>query len=94
MRPHIVWFGEIPLDMERIEREIDRCSVLLVVGTSGAVYPAASFVHWANSRSTTPARTIPGNAIPAATASHELKRDAGCMPLTLQLATAEEPLRT
>lgn len=58
MRPHIVWFGEIPLDMERIEREIDRCSVLLVVGTSGAVYPAASFVHWANSRSTTPARTF------------------------------------
>jgi NAD-dependent deacetylase len=58
MRPHIVWFGEIPLEMDRIEREIDRCSVLLVVGTSGAVYPAASFVHWANRRSGTPARTI------------------------------------
>jgi NAD-dependent deacetylase len=58
IRPAIVWFGEIPLQMNRIESEIDRCTILLVVGTSGAVYPAASFVHWARSRSGTPARTI------------------------------------
>ncbi len=50
IRPHIVWFGEIPLEMDRIQREIDRCTVLLVVGTSGVVYPAANFVHWANQR--------------------------------------------
>jgi NAD-dependent deacetylase len=50
IRPHIVWFGEIPLEMERIQGEIDRCTVLLVVGTSGVVYPAANFVHWANQR--------------------------------------------
>jgi NAD-dependent deacetylase len=50
IRPHIVWFGEIPLEMDRIQREIDRCSVLVVVGTSGTVYPAANFVHWANQR--------------------------------------------
>src|SRR5271165_6322047 len=50
MRPHIVWFGEIPLEMDRIEREIDRCTILLVVGTSGVVYPAANFVRWANQR--------------------------------------------
>ncbi|MFP5228335.1 MAG: Sir2 family NAD-dependent protein deacetylase [Acidobacteriota bacterium] len=47
IRPHIVWFGEIPLEMERIQREIDRTTVMLVVGTSGAVYPAANFVRWA-----------------------------------------------
>lgn len=47
IRPHIVWFGEIPLEMERIQREIDRATVMLVVGTSGAVYPAANFVRWA-----------------------------------------------
>ncbi|HEX4006001.1 MAG TPA: NAD-dependent deacylase [Acidobacteriaceae bacterium] len=47
IRPHIVWFGEIPLEMERIQREIERCTVMLVVGTSGAVYPAANFVRWA-----------------------------------------------
>jgi NAD-dependent deacetylase len=51
IRPHIVWFGEIPLEMDRIQREIDRCTVLMVVGTSGMVYPAANFVHWANQRS-------------------------------------------
>lgn len=50
IRPHIVWFGEIPLEMDRIQREIDRSTVMLVVGTSGAVYPAANFVRWAGPR--------------------------------------------
>jgi len=50
IRPRIVWFGEIPMEMDRIQREIDRSTVLLVVGTSGVVYPAANFVHWANQR--------------------------------------------
>jgi NAD-dependent deacetylase len=50
IRPHIVWFGEMPLEMERIEREIARATAMLVVGTSGAVYPAASFVRWAGER--------------------------------------------
>ena len=44
VRPHIVWFGEIPLDMDTIYRELTRSSTLLVVGTSGSVYPAAGFV--------------------------------------------------
>jgi NAD-dependent deacetylase len=47
LRPHIVFFGEIPLQMDRIQREIDRATLMLVVGTSGSVYPAANFVHWA-----------------------------------------------
>jgi NAD-dependent protein deacetylase/lipoamidase len=47
LRPHIVWFGETPLEMERISKEIRRASLMLVVGTSGSVYPAANFVHWA-----------------------------------------------
>lgn len=47
IRPHIVWFGEIPLEMDRIQREIAQATVMLVVGTSGAVYPAANFVRWA-----------------------------------------------
>jgi len=47
LRPHIVFFGEIPLEMSRIQREIDRCSVMVVIGTSGSVYPAANFVNWA-----------------------------------------------
>lgn len=55
LRPHIVFFGEIPLEMERIDSEIDHCTVMLVVGTSGSVYPAAGFVQWARRRG---ARTI------------------------------------
>jgi NAD-dependent deacetylase len=47
LRPHIVFFGEVPLEMSRIEREIGKATVMLVVGTSGSVYPAASFVNWA-----------------------------------------------
>lgn len=47
LRPHIVFFGEMPLAMDRIQEEINRATVMLVVGTSGSVYPAASFVHWA-----------------------------------------------
>lgn len=47
IRPDIVWFGEIPLGMMRIADEIGRCTVMAVIGTSGVVQPAASFVQWA-----------------------------------------------
>jgi len=47
LRPHIVFFGEIPLEMDLIQREIARATLMVVVGTSGSVYPAANFVHWA-----------------------------------------------
>lgn len=50
IRPNIVWFGEVPFHMDRIIQELHRCTVMLVVGTSGVVQPAASFVHWANER--------------------------------------------
>lgn len=53
MRPHIVWFGELPLEMERIEAALDRCDLFVSIGTSGAVYPAAGFVQqarWAGAR--------------------------------------------
>lgn len=44
MRPHIVWFGEIPLDMDRIEQAMDRCTHFAAIGTSGVVYPAAGLL--------------------------------------------------
>ena len=50
VRPHIVWFGEIPLALEEIYAELARATALLVVGTSGSVYPAAGLVHIANQR--------------------------------------------
>lgn len=48
LRPHIVWFGEIPLHMDEIERAISQCDIFLSIGTSGAVYPAAGFVQLAS----------------------------------------------
>ncbi|BDU78342.1 NAD-dependent deacylase [Mesoterricola sediminis] len=44
IRPHIVWFGEMPLEMARIEAALETCALFAAVGTSGNVYPAAGFV--------------------------------------------------
>lgn len=49
LRPNIVWFGEMPFEMERIERSLQKCDLFISIGTSGAVYPAAGFVSVANS---------------------------------------------
>jgi len=45
VRPDIVWFGEMPYDMDRIEDALQRCDLFVSIGTSGAVYPAAGFVQ-------------------------------------------------
>lgn len=45
MRPHVVWFGEMPLEMDRIYHELSRCGLFMSIGTSGNVYPAAGFVQ-------------------------------------------------
>ncbi len=47
VRPDIVWFGEMPYEMERIESALRACDLFVSVGTSGAVYPAAGFVQTA-----------------------------------------------
>ena len=47
VRPDIVWFGEMPYDMDRIEAALRSCDLFVSVGTSGAVYPAAGFVQTA-----------------------------------------------
>ena len=44
LRPHIVWFGEMPLEMERIGAALEACGLFVAIGTSGNVYPAAGFV--------------------------------------------------
>jgi NAD-dependent deacetylase len=46
LRPDVVWFGEMlpPAALERASREIIECDLLLVIGTSGVVYPAAGLV--------------------------------------------------
>ncbi|QPQ56129.1 NAD-dependent deacylase [Allosphingosinicella flava] len=47
LRPDIVWFGEMPYEMERIERALHKADLFVSIGTSGAVYPAAGFVQTA-----------------------------------------------
>ena len=47
MRPHICWFGEVPFQMDLILHQLEGATVLLTVGTSGVVEPAASFVRMA-----------------------------------------------
>ncbi len=77
LRPHIVFFGEIPLEMPRIEREIAESTLMLVIGTSGSVYPAANFVHWARQAG---ARTVyigPEHPLNAEAFTHIVEGKAG-----------------
>lgn len=67
MRPHVVWFGEMPLDMDAIYAALGRCHLFISVGTSGNVYPAAGFVEEA--RRTAGAHTIELNLEPSEGAS-------------------------
>lgn len=48
LRPHVVWFGEMPLYMDDIYAALVQCDVFAAIGTSGNVYPAAGFVEVAN----------------------------------------------
>lgn len=63
VRPDIVWFGEMPYGMERIEHALQQCDMFVSVGTSGAVYPAAGFVQTARYRG---ARCLEINLEPSA----------------------------
>ena len=44
-RPHVVWFGEMPLELDAVYAALARCDLFLAIGTSGQVYPAAGFVE-------------------------------------------------
>lgn len=48
LRPDIVWFGEMPYQMDTIYEAISQCDLFISIGTSGNVYPAAGFVEIAN----------------------------------------------
>lgn len=56
IRPHIVWFGEVPMFMEEIAAELAMADVFVTIGSSGSVYPAAGFVSAARARGK--ARTV------------------------------------
>jgi NAD-dependent deacetylase len=62
MRPHVVWFGEMPHDMDLIYESLAACGLFISIGTSGNVYPAAGFVQEARARG---ARTVELNLEPS-----------------------------
>ena len=49
LRPHIVWFGEMPLGLDIIYHHLAQADLFIAIGTSGTVYPAAGFVEEAKS---------------------------------------------
>ncbi|WP_380876717.1 NAD-dependent protein deacylase [Sphingomonas sp. DBB INV C78] len=63
LRPDIVFFGEMPYQMERIETALEDADLFVSIGTSGAVYPAAGFVQTARHYG---ARTLELNLDPSA----------------------------
>ncbi|AUI86110.1 NAD-dependent protein deacylase [Vibrio azureus] len=66
LRPHIVWFGEMPLQMGEIYGLLEEADLFISIGTSGLVYPAAGFVHDAKMHG---AHTIEINLEPSAVES-------------------------
>lgn len=65
-RPDIVWFGEMPYEMDRIELALSQADLFVAIGTSGNVYPAAGFVQAAMAYG---ARTVELNLEPSETAT-------------------------
>jgi NAD-dependent deacetylase len=66
MRPDVVWFGEMPREMDRIYEVLAACDLFVSIGTSGNVYPAAGFVAHARKAG---AHTIELNLEPSEGAS-------------------------
>lgn len=66
LRPNVVWFGEMPFDLDRIYERLRGCELFVSIGTSGNVYPAAGFVDAANASG---AHTVELNLEPSAAAS-------------------------
>lgn len=60
LRPHIVWFGEAVPEIENAAKIVAQADVLVIIGTSMQVYPAASLIHYA--KRGTPIYVIDPNA--------------------------------
>ena len=67
LRPHIVWFGEMPLGLDVIYHQLVQADLFIAIGTSGTVYPAAGFVEEAISVG---AESIEVNLQPSEVHSH------------------------
>lgn len=68
MRPDIVWFGEMPYRMDKIEGALQKASIFATIGSSGLVYPAAGFVMTA--RFAARAKTVEINTVATVMSTH------------------------
>jgi NAD-dependent deacetylase len=67
MRPHVVWFGEMPFHLDEVYGALGACELFISIGTSGNVYPAAGFVAEARAAG---AHTVELNLEPSEGRSH------------------------
>jgi NAD-dependent deacetylase len=74
LRPHVVWFGEMPLRLDAIYQALAQCKVFVSIGTSGTVEPAAAFVEEARHAG---AHTVELNLEPSHSASLFVERIYG-----------------
>ena len=74
MRPHVVWFGEMPFHLDEVYAALARCDLFISIGTSGNVYPAAGFVAEARAGG---ADTVELNLEPSEGRSHFAERHYG-----------------
>ena len=74
LRPHIVWFGEMPLQMDEIYQALSEADYFIAIGTSGHVYPAAGFVHEAKLQG---AHTVELNLEPSQVGSEFEEKEYG-----------------
>ena len=74
----MVWFGEVPYEMDRIFDALETCDLFVSIGTSGAVYPAAGFVRAARAYG---ARTLELNLQPSEGSAffHETRQGTACV---------------
>ena len=70
LRPHIVWFGERPLEMPRIFDALEGAALFAAIGTSGVVYPAAGFVEAVGPRCHTVELNLERSAVASAFREH------------------------
>jgi NAD-dependent deacetylase len=92
VRPGVVWFGETlpPAALDAAERAVDRCRVLLVVGTSGAVWPAAGLAARARAAGAWVAIVNP-HASEIDDQAHALLRGSAAAVLPALLGGSDEP---
>jgi NAD-dependent deacetylase len=94
MRPDVVWFGEMPYQMERIAEALAGCDLFVSIGTSGNVYPAAGFVRQARKAG---ARTVELNLEPSQGAADFDEAEHGpatrIVPKFVDRLLAREPSR-